>query len=95
MVGNLLQCVAGVFGPIVPGAKLNDKSLPSDLNENKCGGVAQVFDLAAITNTAGAPSFAHFAKGGYDAAGSELFPLATPIPPSTIAFPQLNSSTGT
>jgi hypothetical protein len=32
------------------------------LQEN--GRVAQVFDLAGITNTAGAPSFAHFAKGG-------------------------------
>jgi hypothetical protein len=28
------------------------------------GGMAQTLDLAGMTNTVGAPSFAHFAKGG-------------------------------
>jgi hypothetical protein len=36
---------------------------------SKCGDagwrVAQALDLAAITTTVGASSFAHFAKGGY------------------------------
>jgi hypothetical protein len=29
------------------------------------GRVARAFDLAETKNTEGAPSFAHFAKGGY------------------------------
>jgi len=31
---------------------------------DRVGRVAQAFDLAGITNTVGAPSFAQFAKGG-------------------------------
>jgi hypothetical protein len=39
---------------------------PSSESQKFDGGrVAQVFDLAGITNKVGAPSFAVFAKGGY------------------------------
>jgi hypothetical protein len=35
------------------------------MSSENFGRVAQAFDLAGITNTLGAPSFAPFAKGGY------------------------------
>src|ERR1019366_5800404 len=52
--------------------------------------VAQAFDLAGVNNTGGAPSFAHFAKGGRGNVRTlgrtrpAFFHHISPVPPSQI-----------